>query len=203
MNRWEGALVRRGSVDRKTLETDISVTLDLDGRGQAQVCTGIGFFDHMLTAFAKHSGFDLTVTAAGDLEVDGHHTVEDVGISLGQALRQAVHAGKGIARFGEATVPMDEALVQAVLDISGRAYLAWDVPYRAPMIGDFDTQLTVEFFRAFVHNAAITLHVRKLAGENDHHIVEAAFKAVARALGAACRRTGSDEVLSTKGSLQG
>lgn len=195
--------MRQGSVTRKTAETDITVHLNLDGTGQGEIHTGIGFFDHMLAALARHSGFDLVVRCHGDLEVDGHHTVEDVGIALGKAFRQAVGDGSGISRFGEATVPMDEALVQAVLDISGRPYLAFTIRPIAPMIGDYDTQLTLEFFRAFTSHALVTLHLRQLAGENDHHIVEAAFKAAARALKCACQAQGDGAVLSTKGSLLG
>lgn len=195
--------MRGGKVKRSTKETQIVVHVELDGQGQAEVDTGIGFFDHMLTAFAKHSGFDVVVQAKGDLDVDGHHTVEDVGICLGKALRQAVGDGRGIARFGEAAVPMDEALVQAVIDVSGRPFLACDLNMSSPMIGAYDTQLTVEFFRALANNAAVTLHIRQLAGSNDHHIVEAAYKAVGRAFGAACRSIGQDRVLSTKGTLEG
>lgn len=195
--------MRQGNVRRKTAETDITLQLNLDGTGTGEIHTGIGFFDHMLLAFAKHSGFDLVVHCDGDLDVDGHHTVEDIGICLGQALRQAVGDGRGICRFGEAVVPMDEALVQAVLDISGRPYLACDLRMTAPMIGSYDTQLTKEFFRALTSQALVTLHIRQLAGENDHHIVEAAFKAVARAFRSACQRSSDGTLLSTKGSLFG
>ncbi len=195
--------MRTGEVARRTTETDITVQLTLDGQGQGEIATGIGFFDHMLTAFAKHSGFDVAIKAEGDLEVDGHHTVEDVGICLGKALRQAVGDGSGIARFGEATVPMDEALVQAVVDVGGRSFLACQLTMTSPLIGAYDTQLTIEFLRALAANAGLTLHVRQLAGSNDHHIVEAAYKAVGRALGAACQPNSQGLVLSTKGTLEG
>lgn len=173
--------LRRGDVDRRTGETDIRLRLNLDGEGRAQVETGIGFFDHMLTAFARHGLFDLEVRCTGDLHVDGHHTVEDTGLCLGQALRRALGDKAGIRRFGHAYVPMDEALVLAAIDISGRPYLACDLPVHG-RIGSFDAELVEEFFRALVSTAGITLHIRQLAGRNGHHIVEAAFKAVARAL---------------------
>ncbi|OUM99045.1 MAG: imidazoleglycerol-phosphate dehydratase [Firmicutes bacterium ZCTH02-B6] len=172
---------RRGEVQRRTAETDIRLELDLDGQGRAHVATGIGFFDHLLTALARHGLFDLTVHCTGDLHVDGHHTVEDTGLCLGQALRQALGDKAGIRRFGHAYVPMDEALVLAAVDISGRPYLAYDL---APTgkVGQFDAELGEEFFRAVVNTAGITLHLRQLAGRNSHHILEAGFKAFARAL---------------------
>jgi len=194
---------RTTTITRKTSETDITLTLNLDGAGRADIATGIGFFDHMLTAFARHGLFDLTVQAKGDLHIDSHHTVEDVGIVLGQALRQALTDKSGITRYGQATIPMDEALVEAVIDCSGRAHLSWNVEFPRPMLGRMDTQLCEEFFRAFAGNALITLHVTQKAGTNAHHIAEAAFKSVTRALKAAVAidpRT-EGEIPSTKGSL--
>lgn len=172
---------RNGRVARKTTETDIELTLTIDGEGRADVSTGIGFFDHMLTSFAKHGAFDLTVRVRGDLHVDGHHTVEDTGLCLGQALRDALGDKAGIRRFGHAHVPMDEALVLAVVDLSGRPYLAYNLSVSG-RIGQFDAVLTEEFFRAFASTGGVSLHLRQLAGKNEHHIVEAAFKAAARAL---------------------
>jgi imidazoleglycerol-phosphate dehydratase len=194
---------RKASITRKTSETDISLALNLDGTGQHAIATGIGFFDHMLTAFARHGLFDLDVTAKGDLHIDAHHTVEDVGIVLGQAFREALADKRGITRFGQASVPMDEALVEAVIDVSGRAHLAWTVDFPRPMLGDMDTQLFEEFFRAFAGNALLTLHITQNAGSNAHHIAEAAFKSTARALKMAVApepRTAND-IPSTKGSL--
>lgn len=172
---------RVGQVSRRTAETDIQLQLVLDGDGHADVETGIGFFDHMLTAFARHGLFDLTVRVDGDLHVDGHHTVEDTGLCLGQALYAALGDKSGIRRFGSAYVPMDDALVLAALDLSGRPYIAYDLTPRG-RIGQFDAVLGAEFFRAFATTGGVTLHMRQLAGVNEHHIVEAAFKAVARAL---------------------
>ena len=166
-------MTREATILRETAETRIEVTVNLDGAGRADVASGIGFFDHMLCAFARHGRFDLKVSVRGDLHVDGHHTVEDTGIVLGRA---------GIERFGSAFVPMDEALVLAALDISGRGQLHWDVEAPFGMVGDFDTQLAREFFIALAANAGITLHIRQLAGDNVHHIFEAAFKAAGRAL---------------------
>ena len=195
--------MRKATVARKTRETDIEMTLDLDGIGSTAVQTGIGFFDHMLEAFGRHGLFDLDVRAEGDLQVDGHHTVEDAGIVLGQAFAQAIGAKRGIRRYGSITLAMDEALVLAAVDISGRGALFWDVDVPYVMVGDFDATLAREFFIAFAANAGITLHVRKLAGENVHHVLEAAFKAVARALREAVEldpRVG-DALPSTKGAL--
>ena len=195
---------RSATRSRTTSETDITLTLALDGTGQAQIQTGIGFFDHMLTAFARHGGFDLALTAAGDLHIDAHHTVEDVGIVLGAAFRQALGEKRGITRFGHALVPMDEALAEAVVDISGRAHLAWTVPFERETLGDMDTQLFEEFFRAFAGNALVTLHVNRRAGVNAHHMAEAAFKAAARALRMAVAidpRADQNAVPSTKGAL--
>jgi len=195
---------RSATRTRTTSETDIGLTLALDGSGQAQIHTGIGFFDHMLTAFARHGGFDLTVTATGDLHIDAHHTVEDVGIVLGAAFRQALGEKRGITRFGHALVPMDEALAEAVVDISGRAHLAWTVPFERETLGTMDTQLFEEFFRAFTGNALVTLHITRKAGTNAHHVAEAAFKAAARALRMAVAidpRADRNAIPSTKGAL--
>lgn len=172
---------RTATIARTTTETDIHLTLHLDGTGRADVGTGIGFFDHMLTAFARHGLFDLTVGTDGDLHVDGHHTVEDTGLCLGMALKEALGDKTGIARYGEAFVPMDDALVLAALDLSGRPYLDYGLTAQG-MVGAFDAVLGEEFFRALATTGGITLHVRQLAGRNEHHILEAAFKAVARAL---------------------
>ena len=193
---------RSASITRETRETQITVTLDLDGGGKAAVSTGVPFFDHMLDAFGRHGLFDLMVDAKGDLEIDAHHTVEDVGIVLGQAIAQALADKNGITRYGSSTLPMDEALVLAAVDISGRGALYYDVALPIEIIGTFDTTLAKEFLTALATNAGITLHVRSLAGDNAHHIVEAAFKAVARALAQAValdpRVSG---VPSTKGAL--
>jgi len=196
-------MTRAAEIARKTSETEISVRLDLDGTGKTDIATGIGFFDHMLTALGRHGLFDLAVKAAGDLHIDAHHTVEDTGIVLGQALARALGEKRGIARFGEASVPMDEALVSAAIDLSGRAHLSWAVTFERPILGDLDTQLFEEFFRALTGNGLFTLHVRQLAGSNAHHVAEAVFKAVARALKmavAADPRVGQ-AIPSTKGSL--
>jgi imidazoleglycerol-phosphate dehydratase len=193
---------RGASLERKTGETDIRVELALDGAGRVSAATGIPFFDHMLDAFGRHGLLDLSVSATGDLEVDAHHTVEDIGIVLGQAVAEALGERRGITRFGSATVPMDEALVLAAIDISGRGQLHYAVELPIEIIGTFDTTLAKEFLIAFATNAGLTLHVCSLAGENSHHIIEAAFKAVARALRQAidldARVSG---VPSTKGSL--
>jgi len=191
--------MRTSSISRKTKETDIQLSLCLDG-GAISVSTGVGFFDHMLTAFAVHGGFGLTVKVSGDLEVDCHHTIEDTGIVLGQAIREAVGDKKGIARFGSSYVPMDEALGFCALDISNRAYLVFDASFTAPMIGAYDTQMSEEFFRAVAVNAGITLHLKCEYGKNDHHIVEALYKAFARALKMSVKIEGN-EVLSSKGVL--
>jgi imidazoleglycerol-phosphate dehydratase len=196
---------RRASLARTTSETDIRLSLDLDGTGTAEVATGIGFLDHMLTALARHALLDLSVQAKGDLHIDFHHTTEDVGIVLGQAVRQALGDKRGIRRFGQSLLPMDEALAEAAIDISGRPFLAWSVPFARPKIGEFDTELVEEFFRAFAFNAGITLHVTLKAGTNAHHVAEACFKAVARALRMAVepdpRAAGA--IPSTKGTLEG
>lgn len=193
---------RKASVERKTRETQISIAINLDGTGKCTVSTGIGFFDHMLTHLAKHSLCDIEVSCKGDLEVDAHHTVEDVGIALGQAIADAVGDKSGITRYGSAVIPMDEALVMAALDISGRGSLSFGLDLKKEMIGAFDSELTSEFFKAVAHNAGLTLHITHFSGKNAHHIVEAAFKAFARALRTALefdRRIG--DIPSTKGSL--
>lgn len=196
-------MTREATILRETAETRIEVTVNLDGAGRADVASGIGFFDHMLCAFARHGRFDLKVSVRGDLHVDGHHTVEDTGIVLGRALAEALGEKAGIERFGSAFVPMDEALVLAALDISGRGQLHWDVEVPFGMLGDFDTQLAREFFIALATNAGITLHVRQLAGDNVHHILEAAFKACGRAVreAVAIDPALADETPSTKGVL--
>jgi len=190
--------MRHATVTRKTRETDITVSVDLDG-GVVDISTGIGFFDHMLTAFAVHSGIGLTVKTTGDLYVDGHHTVEDTAIVLGQAVAKALEDKGGIARFGFFYVPMDESLCFASLDISGRPYLVFDARFPEEKVGDYDSCLTVEFFRAFAFQAGITLHLRVEYGVNTHHMIEGLFKAVAHAFKAAI--VPKDGVLSTKGSL--
>ncbi len=190
------------SLSRQTRETDIMVTLNLHGSGQAQIDTGIGFFDHMLTALTVHGGLDLSVRCQGDLAVDGHHTVEDVGIVLGQAIAKAVGDKKGINRYGTFYVPMDEALARAVLDFSGRPYLVFDAAFQPQLVGSFDPQLTAEFFRALVYHAGITAHITLLAGGNDHHKIEAIFKAFAHALKEAVQPSGAAGALSTKGILE-
>ena len=190
---------RSARISRTTKETDITLTLDLEG-GPVAVDTGIGFFDHMLTAFAFYARFGLTITAKGDLEVDGHHTVEDVGIVLGQALRQALGDRKGIRRFASAYIPMDEALCFTALDFSNRAYLAFDAPMPQPMIGAYDACLTQEFMRALAANAGLTLHQKCHYGTNAHHITEALFKSLGVAMAEAVAITGSG-VTSTKGVL--
>ncbi len=190
--------MREATVTRKTRETDITVSVNLDG-GVVEVSTGIGFFDHMLEAFAVHSGIGMTVNAKGDLYVDGHHTVEDTAIVLGQAIAKALGDKGGIARFGSFYIPMDESLCFASLDISGRPYLVFDALFREEKVGDYDSCLTSEFFRALAFHAGWTLHVRVLYGQNTHHMIEGLFKAVAHAMKAAI--VPSDGVLSTKGSL--
>ena len=194
---------RKATLHRATTETDIALTLDLDGTGVAQISTGIGFFDHMLTAVARHGSFDIAVEARGDLHIDAHHTVEDVGIVFGSAIREALGDKRGIRRFGQALVPMDEALAEAAIDLSGRAHLAWTVAFERENLGDMDTQLFEEFFRALSGNALMTLHISRRAGSNAHHVAEACFKAFARALRMAVeadpRSAGS--IPSTKGAL--
>lgn len=194
--------MRQGEIQRKTTETDVQVDLKLDGSGESTVDTGIGFFDHMLTLFARHGLFDLTVNCRGDLAVDGHHSVEDVGIALGEAVRRALGDKAGIARYASFYVPMDEALAFVAVDISGRPFLVYDGGHMAPQIGAYDTELTEEFLRAFAFHAGITLHVKVLYGNNSHHKVEAVFKALGHALYEAVRVRGDIKgVLSTKGTL--
>lgn len=193
---------RTAEVSRKTGETDIQIKLDLDGSGVCDLDTGVPFFDHMLNAFGRHGQFDLTVHAVGDVEVDAHHTVEDTGIVLGEAFCQALGDKAGIARFASSTIPMDETLVMAAVDISGRGQAYCDLPLPTERVGSFDTELAVEFFYAFARDARLTLHVRELAGENSHHIIEAAFKATGRAMRFACEMDPRVKgVPSTKGTL--
>lgn len=193
---------RIGSITRKTGETDITITVNLDGTGICDIDTGVGFFDHMLTALGRHSLMDLSVHATGDVWVDDHHTVEDVGITLGQAIAEALGDKRGIRRFGSVAVPLDEALVLAAVDISGRGELYWDVPIAPAKVGTFDTELGKEFFIGLARQAGITLHLRELCGENAHHILEATFKACARALRVALEDDPRvEDVPSTKGSL--
>jgi imidazoleglycerol-phosphate dehydratase len=191
---------RRAERDRTTKETSVSVRLDLDGSGQASASTGIPFFDHMLEQLGKHARFDLEIRAEGDLEVDLHHTVEDVGILLGEAVHEALGDKAGVRRFASVTVPLDEALVQVSLDLSGRPFLVYDVDPVVEWIGTFDVQLCEEFWRAFTVASSMTLHIRSLSGKNGHHVIEASFKGVARALRDAIRIEGSG-VPSTKGTL--
>ncbi len=195
--------MRTAEITRKTAETEIALKLDLDGSGVSDIASGVGFLDHMLTLFAKHGRFDLTLTCAGDTWVDDHHSVEDIGIALGQAFAQALGDKRGIARYGSCILPMDEALILTAVDLSGRAYLGYDLRIPTPYVGTFDTELTEEFFFAFVRNAACSLHLRKLAGKNSHHIIEGAFKSAARSLRAAVRieEAYRDEIPSTKGVL--
>ncbi len=195
--------MRKSEITRKTAETDISLTLSLDERLCGKIDSGCGFLDHMLTLFAKHSGFGLSVTCIGDTNVDYHHTTEDIGICLGDAFREAIGDMHGIARYGNIILPMDEALILCAADISGRAYLSFDIAMPARKVGDFDTELCEEFFLAFVRHAGITLHIKQLAGTNSHHIIEGAFKAFARTLrqAAAIEASSAGEVPSTKGVL--
>ena len=194
---------RRARVHRKTKETEIRVALDLDGSGQARLASGIGFFDHMLDQIARHGLIDLEIDAKGDLHIDGHHTVEDVGITLGQAVYRAVGDKKGIRRYGHAYVPLDEALSRVVIDFSGRPGLVMNVPFKSGMIGGFDTQLTHEFFQGFCNHAFVTLHIDNLRGENAHHQCETVFKAFGRALRMAMTLDprSAGVIPSTKGSL--
>lgn len=193
---------RQATVSRKTRETDITAEIVIDGAGEYNISTGIGFFDHMLNGFTRHGFFDITLNAVGDLNVDGHHTVEDTGIVLGQAFNKALGSKSGIRRFGDCIIPMDDALVMVAVDISGRHYLDLDLPIDTAMIGDFDTELIKEFFYAFADAAQINLHIKKINGTNAHHIVEATFKAVARALDEAVSfDTRNKGIPSTKGTL--
>ena len=197
--------MRTGSIKRKTKETDVEVSVDLDGKGVASVSTGIGFLDHMLDLLARHSRIDVTVQAKGDLHIDHHHTTEDVGIALGQAVKQALGDMRGITRYADVHVPMDEALTRVAIDISGRPFLVFKAEFVRDKVGTFDTELVQEWFQAFAMNAGITLHAQTLHGTNDHHIAESCFKGLARALRIAVTidPRSKDEVPSTKGSLGG
>lgn len=193
---------RQASIHRKTSETDIDLFIRIDGSGDAQVDTGIGFFDHMLKSFAKHGMFDLKLNVTGDLIVDCHHTVEDVGIVLGEAIKKALGDKKSIRRYGDIILPMDEALILCAIDLSGRPYLVFDATFSSDMVGYFDTQMVKEFFYAISYSAGMNLHIREMSGENDHHIIEGMFKAFAKALDKACSKDARiKSVLSTKGSL--
>ena len=195
--------MRTSNITRKTAETDISLSLCLDGSGKSEIATGCGFLDHMLTLFAKHGGFDLSVTCRGDVEVDYHHTVEDVGIVLGAAFAESLGDKKGITRYGSIILPMDEALIVAAVDLSGRSYLGFALDIPTPRVGDFDTELVEEFWLAFSRKCECNLHLRSLAGSNSHHVIEGAFKAAARALrqAVAIDEAHRDELPSTKGVL--
>jgi imidazoleglycerol-phosphate dehydratase len=192
---------RTARVTRTTTETDVTVELNLDGGANATSDTGLPFFDHMLSQLGKHAGWDLDVRCAGDLQVDGHHTTEDVGLALGQALAEALGDKRGIRRFGSITVPLDEAAVEVALDLSGRAFVLHEVDVPAETIGNFDTGLVEDFVRAFAQSANLTIHARLLSGRSPHHVVEAEFKAVARALADACAPSGRGDIPSTKGTL--
>ena len=194
---------RQVTIERSTSETQITLTLELDGSGRAELSSGIGFLDHMLTAFARHGLFDLSLQARGDLHVDDHHTTEDIGIVLGQALARALGDKRGIRRFGQALVPMDEALVEAAVDLSGRPFLAWSAGFTRDKVGSMDTELFEEFFRALAMNGLLTLHITQKAGQNAHHLAEACFKSVARALRMAVEPDprAAGQIPSTKGAL--
>lgn len=195
--------MRQAEEIRKTGETDVNIVINLDGTGRPEISTGVGFLDHMLTLFAKHGRFDLKVNCSGDTWVDDHHTVEDTGIALGTAFDKALGDRKGIVRYGNAIIPMDEALIMTAVDLSGRGLLVIDMPIPSEKVGTFDTELAEEFFRAFAHNARLTLHIRELAGYNSHHIIEGAFKSLARSLRQAVSvdPEARDEIPSTKGVL--
>ena len=195
--------MRTAKIERKTLETDINLSLNLNGTGKSQIDTGCGFLNHMLTLFASHGRFDLTVQCKGDTDVDDHHTVEDIGISLGKAFAEALGDKRGITRYGSFLLPMDESLILTAVDISGRSCLCYDLEIPTQKIGTFDTELVEEFFLGFVRNCPMSLHIRKLAGTNSHHIVEGAFKSVARSLRAAVAidAAAANEIPSTKGVL--
>jgi imidazoleglycerol-phosphate dehydratase len=195
--------MRKAAVTRKTNETEIAVDLDLDGEGVAKASTGVGFFDHMLDQLARHSLMDMTVSARGDLHIDDHHTVEDVGIALGQALKQALGDKRGVTRYADCLLPMDETLTRVAVDVSGRPFLVFRTEFPSPKIGTFDTELVREFFQAFAINGGLTLHIETLYGANSHHIAESCFKGVARALGAALAVDvrQATRVPSTKGAL--
>ena len=195
--------MRTAQIDRKTGETDISVTLCLDGKGNSDIQTGCGFLDHMLTLFAKHGRFDLRVYCTGDTEVDDHHTVEDVGIALGQAFARALGEKRGICRYGNMILPMDEALILSAVDLSGRGHLQFQLNIPTQKVGTFDTELVEEFWLGFIRNCDCTLHIMQLAGANSHHIIEGAFKSVARSMRSAVSidRAFADDIMSTKGVL--
>ena len=196
-------MMRQAEIIRKTGETDVRVFLNLDGKGTCEISTGVGFLDHMLELFARHGRFDLQVTCKGDTRVDDHHSVEDIGIALGQAFDQALGERKGIVRYGQMILPMDESLILSAADLSGRGLLAYSLQIPTEKVGTFDTELTEEFLRALAHNARCTLHVRQLAGSNSHHIIEGAFKSVARSLrtATAIDPACAEEIPSTKGVL--
>ena len=193
--------MRTASINRKTAETDIMLTLNLDGTGKSSIETGVGFLDHMLTLFAAHGKFDLTVRCQGDTQVDDHHSAEDIGICLGQAFQQALGDKRGITRYGSFLLPMDEALIQTAVDISGRSFLGYGLQIPTEKIGTFDTELVEEFWLAFVRCSPMSLHIRQLAGKNSHHIVEGCFKSVARSLRMAVASDGTNDIPSTKGVL--
>ena len=193
--------MRTFEINRKTAETDISLSLNLDGTGKSAIDSGIGFLDHMLTLFAAHGKFDLTVKCCGDTQVDDHHSVEDIGICLGQAFQAALGDKRGITRYGSFLLPMDEALIQTAVDISGRSCLCYDLEIPVEKIGTFDTELVEEFLLAFTRNCPMSLHIKQLAGKNSHHIVEGCFKSLAHSLKAAVALDGSDAIPSTKGVL--
>ena len=195
--------MRTAEINRKTNETDIKLSLNLDGTGKSEIATGCGFLDHMLTLFARHVGFDLTASCKGDTYVDYHHTVEDIGIALGDAFKSALGDMRGITRYGSFILPMDESIIMTAVDISGRAHLSYGLTIPAQKVGDFDTELTEEFYLGFVRHAAVTLHIKQLSGTNSHHIIEGAFKSVARSLAAAVKidQNRKDEIPSTKGVL--
>ncbi|MDF1600753.1 imidazoleglycerol-phosphate dehydratase HisB [Mesorhizobium sp. YIM 152430] len=201
----DGKSARSATIERKTKETEIAVTVDLDGTGRSQISTGIGFFDHMLDQLSRHSLIDMTIKGKGDLHIDDHHTVEDTGIAVGQAIAKALGERRGIARYASIDLAMDETLTKAAIDVSGRPFLVWNVAFSAPKIGTFDTELVREFFQALAQNAGITLHVLNHYGVNNHHISETCFKAVARVLRMAvepdARQAG--RIPSTKGTLKG
>ncbi|MBR5825759.1 MAG: imidazoleglycerol-phosphate dehydratase HisB [Clostridia bacterium] len=195
--------MRTATINRKTGETDISLTLNIDGSGKSTIDSGCGFLDHMLTLFAKHGRFDLTVKCVGDTHVDDHHTVEDIGISLGMAFKEALADKKGIVRYGSMILPMDESLILSAVDFSGRGYLGYNMEIPTEKVGTFDTELVEEFWLGFIRNAECTLHIRQLAGTNSHHIIEGAFKSVGHSFRKACKIDSefSQDVLSTKGVL--
>ncbi len=195
--------MRTAEISRKTAETDISLKLNIDGKGDSRIDTGCGFLDHMLTLFAKHGRFDLEVNCKGDVQVDYHHTVEDIGIVLGQAFKTALGDKKGIVRYGSMLLPMDETLILSAVDFSGRSYLGYDLKIPTLKVGAFDTELTEEFWLGFIRNSEVTLHIKQMAGTNSHHIIEGAFKSVARSIKEAVKIDAdfADEIMSTKGVL--